>query len=150
ETPPLEPGVVELLYVTELQSEQVSHPWRHREAAQPGIGQLLLSLVALLVLGAHSTSLPPPETAAARPDPGPDSLGEPGRRSLADPRHVPVGPDQNGFRSGDLPDHGDLPLAGVRRVDQPDPIGPGGYVDGAGLTEVEQRRAGLVEQGVDL
>src|SRR5215472_6765889 len=58
-----------------------------------------------------------------------------------------VGPDQRGSGSSDLAEHRKLPPASVFGVDQPDAVRPWSNAEAAGLTEVEQHRPDLVQQG---
>jgi len=60
-----------------------------------------------------------------------------------------VGPDQHGGGSGGRAEYRKLPWAGVRGVDQPDPVCPSGDFDAAGIAEVEEHRQGVVQQGED-
>jgi len=60
-----------------------------------------------------------------------------------------IGPDQHGSGSGDRPERRKLPHASVLGVDQLDSIRPRRDVEAAGLTEVEQHRPGVVQQGED-
>ena len=65
------------------------------------------------------------------------------------PGDIPVRPDQHGRRSGDLTQHRKFPHADIFSVDQLDAVSPLSYIKAAGLTEVEQRRLGFVQQGED-
>ena len=60
-----------------------------------------------------------------------------------------VGPNQHGGGSSDRAQHRQLPPTRILRVDSSNPICPGGRraVEGVGLTEIEQDRSGLVQQG---
>ena len=60
-----------------------------------------------------------------------------------------ISPDQYGRRCGDRAKHREVSHAFVCGVDAPDPIRPRHDVEAAGLTEVEQHRPGMMEQGQD-
>jgi hypothetical protein len=67
---------------------------------------------------------------------------------LNDEYHV-LAPDQRGHGSRDFPKCGKLPRTGVGGVDHLNPIRPWSDVEAAGLTEVEEHRPGIVQQGED-
>ncbi len=60
-----------------------------------------------------------------------------------------VGPDQHRKRSSDCPDDRQHPLACIGRLDQSHSIGPRRDVNPAGLTQVQQHRARVVQLGED-
>src|SRR3954468_19254574 len=68
-------------------------------------------------------------------------------RAVSDPRDVSVGPNQHGSGSSDRAEHRELPHISVSSVDPLNPIRPWSDIEGAGLTEVEQYRSGIVQQG---
>jgi hypothetical protein len=63
------------------------------------------------------------------------------------PGDMAVGPNHHGSGSGDLSDSRKLPLANTLGVDQLNAICPSSDVEAARLTEVEEHRPGLVQQG---
>jgi hypothetical protein len=69
--------------------------------------------------------------------------------SVSHPGDISVGPNQHGSGSSDCAKHRKLPHAVVLGVDQLNSIRPWRDVEGAGLTEVEQHWAGVVQQGED-
>ena len=66
---------------------------------------------------------------------------------VSQPSDMSIGPDQHCSRSGDRAKCRKFPHAVVFGVDQLDPIRPRSDVEAAWLTEVEQYRPGIVEQG---
>ena len=59
-----------------------------------------------------------------RPEPGDQRVGEPRRGRFCDPGDIAVWADQDGGRGADDAEYRKLPLAGVRRLDQLDPVSP--------------------------
>ena len=91
-------------------------------------------------------------------DSGPRSVGpgaypchraasEPMARSVARPGNISVGPDQHGGGSAHRADYRKTPFANIFRIGQLNATGPWTDVDAAGLTEVQQHRPGVVQQG---
>ena len=74
-------------------------------------------------------------------------VSEPHLGQASHPGHISVGPGQHGGGSSDRPECRKLPRTNICGVDQLDPIRPRSDVQAAGLTEVEERRAGVVQQG---
>ena len=68
-------------------------------------------------------------------------------RAVGGPRDVSVGPNQHGSGSSDRAEHRELPRTSVSSVDPLNPIRPWSDVEGAGLAEIEQYRASIVQQG---
>src|SRR5205814_10179980 len=84
-----------------------------------------------------------------RSEPGAQRIGEPQLRSVSDPGYVSIRPNEHGGRSRDWAERGELPWTRVCRVDHLDPICPRSDLEAAGLTKVEEHRAGTVQQGED-
>ena len=82
-----------------------------------------------------------------RSEPGGQGVTKALVRAVSDPRDVSVGPDQHGSGSSDRAEHRELPHTSVSSVDPLHPIRPWSDVEGAGLTEIEQYRSGIVQQG---
>src|SRR5919198_2395089 len=66
---------------------------------------------------------------------------------VSHPGNISIRPNQRGGRSRDRAKDRKFPGTVVCRVDQLDPIRPRSDVDAAGVTEVEQHRPGIVQQG---
>lgn len=75
--------------------------------------------------------------APRRPEPGGQGIGKPQVRTVTDPGHISVRPDQYGGGSSDRSDCRELPCANVCSVNWLNPICPGSDVEPARLTEVE-------------
>ena len=84
-----------------------------------------------------------------RSEPGGQRVSEPRLGQVSHPGHISVGPNQHGGGSSDRPEYRKLPRTDVFGVDQLNPIRPRSDVEAAGLTEVEQHRPGIVQQGED-
>src|SRR5438105_11920441 len=84
-----------------------------------------------------------------RSEPGGQRFRESELGSVSDPGNVSVGPDQHGSGSGDRAKYRKLPRTDIFSIDQLDPVSPWSDVKAAGLTEVEQHRPGVVQQGED-
>jgi hypothetical protein len=84
---------------------------------------------------------------SGRSEPGGQRVSEPQLTRISDPRHISVGPNQHGGGSSDRPDRRKLPRTIVFSVDQLNAICPRSDVEAAGLTEVEEHRPGIVQQG---
>jgi len=82
----------------------------------------------------------------ARPEPGSQSFAKALVRAVADPRNVSVGANQHRRGRRDCAEHRELPHTSVSSVDPLHPLRPWTDVEGAGLTEIEQHRSGIVEQ----
>ena len=108
-------------------------------------GLIVVPIVLLRrLLRRAALSVPP-----RRSEPGGQRVGEPQLGSVAHPGHISVGPNQHGGGSSDRPECRKLPRTHVFGVDRLNPIRPGSDVEAAGLTEVEQHRPGIVQQGED-
>src|ERR1700736_2310038 len=84
-----------------------------------------------------------------RSEPGGQRFRESEVGSVSGPGNVSVGPDQHGSGSGDRAKHRKLPQAAIFSIDQLDPVSPWRDVKAAGLTELEQHRLGVVQEGED-
>src|ERR1700722_908412 len=81
-------------------------------------------------------------------EPGSQGATQSGLGAVPHPGDISVGPDQHGSGSRDRAKYRKLPRTSVFGVDQPDPaVCPRRDVKAAGLTEVEQHRPGVVQQG---
>src|SRR6185436_10405933 len=85
----------------------------------------------------------------SKSEPGGQCVSEPRLGRVSHPGHISVGPDQHGLGSRDGAKHWKLPHAITFGVDNSDPIRPWRDVEAAGVTQIEQHRPGLVQQGVD-
>ena len=83
---------------------------------------------------------------SSRSKPGGQRVLESSLAFIADPRHVPVGPNQHGFGRGDLPDDGELPGAVVAGVDELTRSAQGAMSNAAGLAEIDQQGLRAVQQ----
>ncbi len=66
---------------------------------------------------------------------------------VSHPGYIAVGPHQHGSGSNDRAKDRKLPQTTICSVDHLNPIRPWSDVEAAGLTEVEEHRPGLVQQG---
>src|SRR5512143_4246668 len=82
-----------------------------------------------------------------RSEPGGQGVSKALVRAVSDPRDVSVGPDQHGGGSSDRAEDRELPRTSVSSIDPLNPIRPWSDVEGTGLTEIEQYRSGIVQQG---
>src|SRR5262245_46255651 len=89
----------------------------------------------------------PGSAVMGRSEPGSEGPMEALVRASADPRDVSVGPNQHGSGSSDCTEHRKFPRTTVSSFDALNPIGPRSDVEGAGLTEIEQYRSGIVQHG---
>jgi hypothetical protein len=93
-------------------------------------------------------------SSSRRAEPGGQRVDEAPLGSVSHPGHISVGPNQNGGGSRDRPDCRKLPCTDVFGVDQAgvnrvNAIRPRRDVEAVGLTEIEEHRPGMVQQGED-
>src|ERR1700749_3419379 len=84
-----------------------------------------------------------------RSEPGGHRVWEPLAGYVAHPGDISVGPDQHSSGSSDLAEYRKIPGATIFGVDQLNPVRPRSDVEAAGLTEIEEYRPGLMQQGED-
>ena len=82
-----------------------------------------------------------------RPEPGGERVNKPDLSLIPYPSHISIGPDQHGRGCGDRTHHRKIPFTNIFRLNRLNPIGPRSDVEAAGLTEVEQHRPGMTQQG---
>jgi len=97
--------------------------------------------------GRHIRRQTPPLGVSRRSEPSGQRVRETGVREVSHPGHVSVGSDQHRWGGNDLAEDGEIPHAVVPGVDQLDPLRPGRDVESARLTQVEQHRPSVVQQG---
>src|SRR5215210_8018506 len=81
-----------------------------------------------------------------RSEPGGERVEESRLGELSHPTDISVGPDQHGSRSSDGAKYRKLPRTNISGLDHLNPIRPRCDVEAAGLTQVEQRGPGIVQQ----
>src|SRR6266550_1694500 len=86
---------------------------------------------------------------SGRTEPSGQRVSEPQLGQVSHPRHISVRPNQYGGRGTDRAEYRKLPRTIVFGADQLNAIGPWCDVEAAGLTEVEQHRPGIVQEGED-
>ena len=98
--------------------------------------------------GAAAGSTPPP-TPARRPEPPVECATQRRVAETPGPGDMAVGPDQYRRRRSDCPDDRQHPFACIGRLDESHSIRPRRDVNPAGLTQVQQHRARVVQPGED-
>src|SRR5215212_6447246 len=82
-------------------------------------------------------------------EPSCQRVAQSGVSAVPYPGDVAIGSDQYGSGGGDVAQDWKLPIIGICGIDHLNPIGPGRDVEANGLSEVEEHRPGIVQQGED-
>src|SRR5262249_47438208 len=80
-------------------------------------------------------------------EPSGERVSEALLRQVAHPSYISVGPNQHGSGSSYGAKHRKLPRTNTCSADPPDPTPPWRNAEAPGLTEIEQYRSGILQQG---